>query len=367
MKEKSAAGEGKNAVSSRLGFWGAGAVLGAALAWLLRTWLEGERGGLLLVFGACVLLAALIAEVASALGSARAGRPTRPSGARPADGEVELLEMRGTRREPNPRDPRFFAFQALDPLETPDVEPLLWRQGPPPLLGKVAVVSVFLGRDGRSWSDAEIAQTHAALFRAGQWIEREAIRWEAPVNVGLADTYFVVDDGPTSDVEVTFVPEGDGVGPFEARAATKALIDSSRAARALGFRDAVDWMTQVRPRLEADVLVWLLHPRSAGRSLAVPLDQTDLAGVSLAVCYAREANFPEPLAGHPPWTDPVTIVHELLHLFGASDKYGLPLHRFPPRSVSSRDIMRLSESRLPRLRVDPRTAVELGWPAPLPG
>jgi hypothetical protein len=28
----------------------------------------------------------------------------------------------------------------------------------------------------------------------------------------------------------------------------------------------------------------------------------------------------EPLIG-PPYTDPVTIVHELLHLFGATDKY----------------------------------------------
>ncbi|MHC5541100.1 hypothetical protein ACYOEI_23000, partial [Singulisphaera rosea] len=111
---------------------------------------------------------------------------------------------------------------------------------------------------------------------------------------------------------------------------------------------------------EADVHVWLLHPRRAGRSLAIPLDRTELRGVSLAVCYAREANFPEPLVGFP-FTDPVTIVHELMHLFGASDKYGVPLGSYPAKSVSSRDIMRLSESTLSRLRVDPRTAWEVGW------
>src|SRR5947209_8748055 len=162
---------------------------------------------------------------------------------------------------------------------------------------------------------------------------------------------------------MTFVVEGEGYGPFEARAATKALIDTSRAASRLGFRDAVDWMAQVNPRIAADARVWLLHPRRAGRSLAVPLDQTELAGVSLAVCYAREANFPEPLAGAP-FTDPVTIVHELLHLFGATDKYGVSLRRFPPRTVSSRDVMRLSEERLSRLRVDAMTAREIGWADP---
>ena len=81
--------------------------------------------------------------------------------------------------------------------------------------------------------------SHASLLRAGRWIDARLIRWQAPVNVVLADTYFLVDDDTPDDVEITFVPEGDDVGPFEADAVTKALIDSSRAARALGFRDAV--------------------------------------------------------------------------------------------------------------------------------
>jgi hypothetical protein len=233
----------------------------------------------------------------------------------------------------------------------------------PPLLGTIAIVSAFVGRHRRPWSDSEIAQAHAALLHAGEWIEREAIRWAAPLNIALASTYFVAeDDSRADDVEMMFVPEGDTVGPLEARAVTKALIDSSRVAAQLGFRDAVDWWAQIKPRLEADVLVWLLHPRCAGRSLAIPLDQTELSGVSLAVCYARESSFPEPLAG-PPFTDPVTVVHELLHLFGASDKYGVPLRDYPPGSVTSRDVMRLNETRLSRLRIDPRTAWEVGWVA----
>ncbi len=94
--------------------------------------------------------------------------------------------------------------------------------------------------------------------------------------------------------------------------------------------------------------------------MAIPDDLTELIGVSLALCYAREANFPEPLH-RPPYTDPVTVVHELLHLFGASDKYAVPLSSFPPGSVTSRDVMRLDSSRLERLRIDRATAAEIGW------
>ena len=63
----------------------------------------------------------------------------------------------------------------------------------------------------------------------------------------------------------------------------------------------------------------------------------------------------------PPFTDPVTIVHEVLHLFGASDKYGVPLRSFAPKSVTHREVMRLDEESLIRLRIDPLTAREIGW------
>ncbi len=82
--------------------------------------------------------------------------------------------------------------------------------------------------------------------------------------------------------------------------------------------------------------------------------------MSLAVCYPRESSFPEPLTGSPR-VDPVTVVHEMLHLFGATDKYGRSLRDFAPGSVSSREVMRLSETRLSRLRIDPSTAEEIGW------
>ena len=55
------------------------------------------------------------------------------------------------------------------------------------------------------------------------------------------------------------------------------------------------------------------------------------------------------------------IAHEVLHLFGASDKYGVPLDSFRSGQVTHRDIMRMDARRLERLRVDPLTASEVGW------
>lgn len=342
-------------------FWLAGTLAGGSLAWSLRSLVA--PGTLILGVGVVVLFATIIGEVVIAIRSIRSHRcVVPPPNAQPADGRIDRLIMTGATGQPNTCDPRFSAFWTLRPLVNSAPPARLPTGATPPLLGRIALVSLFVGHDDRPWSDDEIAQAHNALFHAGEWIEREAIRWKAPVNLMVADTYFVVndDDAVGNDVELSFQPEGDGVGPLEAHAVTKALIDTSRAALRLGFRDAVDWMEQIYSRIDADALVWLLLPRRAGRSLAIPLDLTELAGVSLAVCYARESSFPERLT-HSPFTDPVTIVHELLHLFGALDKYGTPLRSYPPRSVTSRDIMRLNESRLSRLRIDRQTAREIGW------
>jgi hypothetical protein len=181
--------------------------------------------------------------------------------------------------------------------------------------------------------------------------------------VEVADTYFVTDDPEPDDVAVGFAQEGDSVGPFEEGATWKAVVGLTRAADRFGFRDAEDLCASLEARARCDAGVWLIHPLRAGRSLAVPRESSGLPGVSLAVCYARESSFPEPLTG-PARTDPVTVVHELLHLFGATDKYNRSLRTYAPRSVTGREVMRLSETRLSRLRVDRETAREIGWAGP---
>ncbi len=355
-------------MSARRAIWSIGWFLVAA--GLMATLGLDEASRTLIIPVALLALAvsALIAEAVSLRPIAsRTVRSSPPSGARPADGIVDVAPMAGVEGEANPASPRFRRFLEL---RGEPGEPAQVRQLPtirPTLLGQVALISVFVGRDGVGWSDDEIARGHAALERAGLWLEREATRHAARVNIGLADTYFRVQDDEVDDVEVAFAIEGDDVGPMEAHASTKAVIAASRGAATLGFADVVDLVGRINPRVEADARVWLFHIRRSGRSLAIPAEESEVTGVGMAVCFSREASFPEPLVGTGR-VDPTTVAHELLHLFGASDKYGMPLRSFPPRTVSSRDIMRLNHDQLARMTIDPLTALEVGWdPAETPG
>lgn len=287
-----------------------------------------------------------------------------PRDRRPADGVIDIATIPGLIASPCLADTGVSQFLALDEaaagarsaIATPS-QP----EEPGALLGRVVVFSLFVGRDGTAWSDEEIARAHRAIERAAAWLEREAVRWGVPVNLEIAQVYFNAADDWNEPVAVGFALEGDHEAPMEVEAVPRAVASASRAASALGFDDLAAMVASVEARVpEADAVVWLVHPRCGGRSIAILPDEGTLPGVSLAICYAQEANFTEPLAG-PPFSDPVTIVHELLHLFGATDKYHEPLSSYPRDLVTERDVMCLYYEALPRLRVDRLTALELGW------
>ena len=306
-------------------------------------------------------ISALAAEGPTLLAHVRAKpRPVPPAGARPADGVVEIIPVSGVEGEVNPRSPRFRRFLGRPGIPAGPSEREELSTTNPALLGRVALISVFVGRDGVGWTSDEIAGAHESLARAGRWIEREASRHGVPVNIGLAETYFQDQDDEVDPIELAFVAEAEDVGPMEAHASTKAIVSASRAAARSGFVDVVDWLGRINPRVEADARAWLFHVRRAGRSLAIPASECDVSGVGLALCFSREASFPEPLVG-PGRVDPATVAHELLHLFGASDKYGVAIRSFPEGSVTSREIMRLDHESLSRMTIDPLTASEIGW------
>lgn len=311
-------------------------------------------------------LLVLIAEVVRMI--VRANRRAKAASAAPRAAKVDnppagIVPLSLEPKEPNLRDPkraRYVGPFSRDEATT-DRPAMPWtRTASPPMRGRVVLVSMFVGADGRWWTDSEIARQLDSLERAARWMEKQAGRYGERVGVGLADVYFSVEGEATPDVAIGFEPEGMDFGPYEQGSAVRALTLMSRAAAELGFQDAVDFVQEIRARLPDSTPVWLLHVRQAGRSLAVPLDLTELEGVSLALCFAREASFTEPIS-RPPVPDPATLAHEVLHLFGASDKYGTPLSAHAPGSVTHRDIMRLDYDRLEQLRVDPLTARELGW------
>lgn len=279
---------------------------------------------------------------------------------RPADGAVEIEPIADVAGVANPRDPR---FQRITSLGAGGISCRL-RRPPRPgrrLLGKVVVQSIFVGRDGERWSDAEIAKAMAAVLRAGEWIERQAIDRGAAVNLAVAGAYLdTADARPREAVAIEFVTEGRDTVPDEAEPDRHALSSVSHAVADLGLGSFVEVCRALEARVAADAVAWLVHVRAAGRSRALDETICGVPGINLAVCHAREDDFPGPLGG-PPFPDPITFVHELLHLFGATDKYGVPLGDFPRGSVTERDIMRLDIESLARLRIDPLTAREIGW------
>jgi hypothetical protein len=278
---------------------------------------------------------------------------------RPADGRIEIGAIAGFESQSLAEGSDFARFLGAGPHE-PGAGPSSTRDPVPQLIGRVVLASIFVGRDGLGWTDPELVAAHRSLHRASTWIEREAARYGAPLNLTLPAICFAAEDPVVEDVAIDFLPEGDGVGAHERDADWRATASASRAAAALGFADLADLDRQIVARLPSDAHAWLLHLRRAGRSFAISVDHATLPGVPIAVCYAREASFSEPL-GAAPFVDPVTLVHELLHLFGASDKYGIAFDRFPPGEVTSRDVMLLATDSLSRLRVDRLTAREIGW------
>ena len=284
-----------------------------------------------------------------------------PMSTRPADGLVEFVSAAGVQTDPNtdiPEVGRFIRF--LDAESIPSV-PLKPFRTAPSMLGEVVLWSIFIGRDGRNWSREEIVDAMSATERAGMWIESEAMRYEAPLNLRVVATYFEGLDPFEHTVEVGFQQNGREIGPSEGNAEVNAIASASRIARDHGFSDLVDLVQKAQTRVQADRHAWILHMRREGQSFAVVPADSPIPGLSLACCYVREASFSGVLGRFCP-VDPVTIAHELLHLFGASDKYGVPLIEFPIGTVGPKDIMRLNYERLSQLRVDPLTAVEIGWP-----
>jgi hypothetical protein len=321
------------------------------------------------VEGSAILAAVAMAVIAGFTLALRARKASpqaaRPISTKPADGVVERVEVAGIAVRPNTENPAIGRFvRIVDALAgaSPHATRVVGRRGTPPLSGEIVLWSIFIGRDGISWSDREVALARTALERAAVWIEQQAMRYAAALDLRIAAVDFVADDGVDAPVEVGFTSVGDETGPSEGDAETHGIASASRAASALGFRDLIDLIERIEPRVEADRQAWIVHVRRRGQSFAVAPDLTPIPGLSLAFCYLREASFSEPIGFREHAADPVTLAHELLHLFGASDKYGFRLRREHRGLITSRDIMRLEFDRLSELRVDGATAREIGWP-----
>jgi hypothetical protein len=336
----------------------------ASIAALGFTTVDGSTAlaVVLAIVGAAVLVASVVLQ--------RGGRSRRVHAAgraaeafQPADGVVEIAELREARGEPNAADPRFERYVGgrSHREDGAGTRVVASGAGPGLLRGRLVLASIFLGRDGVAWSDAEIAEAHRFLFKAGEWLERQAMDWGAPLNVALCRTYLaLVDHGARAELALEVANEEYGRALFAPQETAGLLSACSTWARAEGFGDLGEFLGAMTNGVDAEQVVWLVHSRSAGRSERLSRHEPGLQGFRVAVCYAREEDAPAPLEGRI-FLDPVTVTHEVLHAFGATDKYGTSLARFSKGDVSHFDVMRLDTERLGKLRIDPLTAREVGW------
>jgi hypothetical protein len=284
---------------------------------------------------------------------------------RPGDGRAEISLLNGIKIVPSSQDRRIGRIAEAS-LKPPRWRGLMLGNTPIPrriwnLRGRVMLVSMFLGRDGRSWTDTEISGAYHALWRAAAWIEHEARRWHVTVNIALCEGYLATcENGRRGESELRVVddPYRRSLDTFEdTRAVIAAMHAMAREQFGCDFEVAAQRLSSMS---EADQVVWIVHSLSAGTSYYLGPDTEGLGGVRVAVCHVREEVESTPYLGTP-FSDPVTFVHELLHAFGATDKYGTSANRFGVGQVSERDVMLLQTESLSRLRVDPLTARELGW------
>ena len=230
------------------------------------------------------------------------------------------------------------------------------------LAGRVALTSFFVDRPDSSWTDAEIWDVLQAVEACASWLMQQASRYGTALEVRSDSLYYHTSDAREEVVPIGFATAGGQTVPVEALSAGAALALATYWVHQLGFADVVRFLGHVQRSVEVDSWVVLFHLREAGRSFAVPADISLHRCVELAICYPQNAVLRRGLHG-PVRPRPALYAHELLHLFGATDKYDvISLHDFAPGSVTERDIMRTGSRRLERLRIDPLTAAEIGWP-----
>ncbi len=241
--------------------------------------------------------------------------------------------------------------------------------GSPILKGRLKLATFLLGRDGRDWTDAEIAAVIQATQSAADWLAGEADQWEIPLTIEIQKELVIgTNDAPRSPGELVMAMDefDSSLEDFEESAAV--VRAASGVAAELGFRDLPTLVACLNDPLADDVaVVWMIHSLSQGQSHYLDATETEVPGLRLAVCYVHEELPDAPWRG-PIFADRVTIAHELLHAFGATDKYQASTTRYPRGAVSEWEVMLLHHKALGRLRVDPLTAREIGWhpQGPLP-
>lgn len=174
------------------------------------------------------------------------------------------------------------------------------------LKGKTLIINCFVSEPNKEWNPDEKQVTLGKEREGLEWLKRQAIKWGQPP---ISFQEFNI--GQDRDVQVPKLEASRTPWKLRIRWASYAL-------QSAGYYDIYQLYDTLKKQSQADNVVVMIFANKKGRSYAQPASDAGIRFnrewmVEGAVIYNQS------MEGEQLWEG--TIIHEMLHLFGAWDMY----------------------------------------------
>jgi hypothetical protein len=218
------------------------------------------------------------------------------------------------------------------------------------LKGKTYVINCFVSDDKRGWKTEDKKLMIALEAEGLGWIQWYKKDW------GITDISFdIFNMGMEQDIKVENIERTEDITKL--KSVTVPIV-----MRAAGYNDLSAFYDSVKNATQADNILLMIFAKKASRSYALPSNsnyESNERFLEGAVVF-RETYYEKP-------TSASTIIHEMLHLFGARDIYhDKQMDRDADiekkmTTVFPNSIMLETYREIGELRMDQLTAWCIGW------
>jgi len=172
------------------------------------------------------------------------------------------------------------------------------------LKGKIYVINCFVSDDKRGWKADEKKLKIAEEAEGLGWIQWYKKDW------GITDISFdIFNMGLEQDIKVEKIERAEDLSKPKSLAVPIVM-------KAAGYNDLAAFYDSVKNATQADNIVVIIFAKKASRSYALPSNSNNKSSdrfLEGAIVF-RETYYEKPSSAS-------TIIHEMLHLFGARDIY----------------------------------------------
>jgi len=217
------------------------------------------------------------------------------------------------------------------------------------LQGKNLIVNCFISELGKEWTLEEKKNILSKEHDGFKWIKLESKSWNV-----AEPSFEIINIGLEKDISLSKIEAGKKA--IEAKVSWVPLVVYKA-----GYPSITDLYDSLKKATGADNIAMLIYAKQKGRSFAKPSGSDNIHNgrfLEGAVIYERSTNDSLLQTG--------TIIHELLHLYGAWDMY----HEGKKRSskkhqniqrILARSIMVQNHQQMDILVVEAVTAWRIGW------